>query len=168
MTITEFLLARIAEDEVVAKRAAGSTAHRPGEWSWTGGGDVVGAVGRPVVYEDGPWTSVVECDGATGVHIARHDPARVLAECEAKRRIVEDALDFAEQYRIERTPTREGMRWAAMVAPTPTTRTTVTSGGRDAPDAQRFLTAPPFGTLSTDAQHTSPRGCRIPSGRTSR
>lgn len=51
-TLTEFLLARIAEDEAAC-----------------GGGD-----------EPENW-----CDRATGVH---YDPARVLAECEAKRRIV--------------------------------------------------------------------------------
>jgi hypothetical protein len=26
------------------------------------------------------------------IHIARHDPARVLAECEAKRRLIDDAF----------------------------------------------------------------------------
>ena len=61
MTLTEFLLARIAEDEAVALDAA-----RDGEGAidWAG--------------ESGP----------TDVHIARWDPARILAECEAKRRIV--------------------------------------------------------------------------------
>ena len=45
---------------------------------------------------DGRWM-LWDCEGATSLgvhpatsaHIARHDPARVLAECEAKRRIVE-------------------------------------------------------------------------------
>ncbi len=50
MTITEFLLARIAEDEAVALAANGPS-----------------------------------------VHAARHDPTRVLAECAAKRAIIEQA-----------------------------------------------------------------------------
>jgi len=60
--LAEFLLARIAEDEEMARAAL---PHFPGE---------VEIVAN--VWEDA-------C-----AHIARHDPARVLAECEAKRRIV--------------------------------------------------------------------------------
>jgi len=54
MTITEFLMARIAEDEEAARAAMQASAQM--------------------------------------AHIALHDPARVLAECEAKRRIVDFAL----------------------------------------------------------------------------
>ena len=53
MTLTEFLLARIAEDEAVAQDSL-------------------------ALYVPG-----------SSLYVARHDPARVLAECEAKRRIVE-------------------------------------------------------------------------------
>ena len=67
MSLDEFLLARIAEDKRVATDAAGDDGQ--GEWSTD---DVAGA---------GPGHGSVE-------HIARHDPARVLAECSAKRRIV--------------------------------------------------------------------------------
>ena len=56
LTLTGFLLARIAEDEAAA-RASG----------W-----------------DGP---CYECQGASG-GVMEFDPTRVLAECEAKRRIV--------------------------------------------------------------------------------
>lgn len=63
MNITEFLLARIAEDEAVAFRARG-----------TG-------------YDLGCRLAVGEWEGNdSGVEIA---PVRVLAECAAKRRIVE-------------------------------------------------------------------------------
>lgn len=104
MTLTEFLLARIAEDEAVAREAA------PGHWSYSGG-DSVGAwtlydsqwsIASMTVYEEdvrrtnqplsnkpgstGP--AYVDPD-ANGRHIARHDPARVLAECKAKRYIVD-------------------------------------------------------------------------------
>lgn len=64
LTLAEFLLARVGEDEEMARAAL---PHFPGE---------VEIVAN--VWEDA-------C-----AHIARHDPARVLAECEAKRRIVEE------------------------------------------------------------------------------
>lgn len=69
MTLTEFLLARIAEDEAIAAKA-------------NKGGDV----------EDTP---IFEC-GSQGRHVGMA-PVRVLAECEAKRRIVErcSAVDSA-------------------------------------------------------------------------
>ena len=62
MRIDEFVLARVAEDEAVARAAI---SHGEGCLDWSDEGD------------------------PTDVHIARHDPARVLAECAAKRRIVE-------------------------------------------------------------------------------
>lgn len=81
-TLTDFLLARIAEDETDARTAAG---HTDGHWaSWTHRGHVDGlrdlACGGERLAE--PPTDIDE-------HIARHDPARVLAECAARRRIVE-------------------------------------------------------------------------------
>jgi hypothetical protein len=95
-TLTEFLLARIAEDETAA-RIVDSTrwvtgfvrAGRPGKWR--------GIEAHAVVDEDTPnIAGVVDEAGevarsesaSTVAHIARHDPARVLAECEAKRRIM--------------------------------------------------------------------------------
>lgn len=88
MTITEFLLARIAEDEAVA-RAASHDGPR-----WRHPVDIWGPIvtiddgtdfGEAIAYAEGRPTD------DQGEHIARHDPARVLAECEAKRRIVEVA-----------------------------------------------------------------------------
>lgn len=96
--LTDFLLARIAEDEAAARAAS------PGGWGYPGvdsvaGGTLYDSTRRiaDVVYEqpedhDG---SIVrhllapEAD-ANGRHIARWDPHRVLAECEAKRRVVEE------------------------------------------------------------------------------
>ena len=80
LTLPDFLLARIAEDEEVAKAAS------PGPWHLSAERDEVLAV-------DG----ITVCDAfalsspqvrATAEHIARHDPARVLAECAAKRLIL--------------------------------------------------------------------------------
>lgn len=77
MGIAEFLLARIAEDEAVARAAT------PGPWEWepeTEGCGSIGAVGDVGIH--------VSDEDAE--HIARWDPARVLAECDAKRRIVNE------------------------------------------------------------------------------
>jgi hypothetical protein len=85
-TLTEFLLARIAEDEVVARAAADKDLDR-----WAAGGGVEAEwrdgmdpdLNTMIAYDEGRPTE------AQAEHIARHDPARVLAECAAKRRIVE-------------------------------------------------------------------------------
>lgn len=66
MTITEFLLARIAERESVAR----DMQHQA-------------RVGRPFFRTD-------LLAGGTGIR-ELIDPARVMAECEAKRRMVEEA-----------------------------------------------------------------------------
>ena len=88
MTITEFLLARIAEDEEDAREASAGR-----RWSWDEDGECLlsDALGQYALHE-----CIIDTEGANppeattaGAHIARWDPARVLAECEAKRRIVE-------------------------------------------------------------------------------
>jgi len=80
MTLTEFLLARISEDEAAAL-AAGSSGDDQ-HW-WVDGPAKVS--GKWWIYSTGEKFAHEH----TARHIARHDPARVLAECEAKRRIVE-------------------------------------------------------------------------------
>lgn len=84
MTLAEFLLARIAEDEAVATDAKDDHADADGHWWWDG------------VDFEGSWpTSEPPKDDKSyafqswEVMAERLDPARVLAECEAKRRIVE-------------------------------------------------------------------------------
>lgn len=74
--LVAFLRARLDEDEAVARAA------EPGPWSTNGYEIVTRADDRDLadVYGGG---------GSTPDHIARHDPARVLAEVEAKRRIIE-------------------------------------------------------------------------------
>jgi hypothetical protein len=66
VTLTEFLLARVAEDEAHAEAAKGKTISMSADWE----------------------------DVAAVDHAYRWDPARVLAECEAKRRVVEAAADL--------------------------------------------------------------------------
>lgn len=75
--LTRWLLEQIADDEEVSRLAA------PGPWSTQSGLHVLDATGEhaPVRqaghFEDG-W------------HIARWDPERALAECDAKRRILDE------------------------------------------------------------------------------
>ncbi len=108
--LAEFMLARIAEDEEVARTAirqhegvitkfrSGRPAgvdDLPGETAadWNGGSDWAddGHFRNALWAGDGLVTIAEmddEYDGATPAHVVRWDPARVLAECEAKRRIV--------------------------------------------------------------------------------
>jgi hypothetical protein len=80
MSLPEFVLARIAEDAAAARECHVETA-LPLTWGFLY--QMGGTFGANVGIE----------------HIARHDPARVLAECEAKRRIVEhwkSTVEWAE------------------------------------------------------------------------
>ena len=65
--LDQFLLARIAEDKRIATDAAAESGQE--EWA---AGDLPGS---------GPHERAAE-------HVARHDPARVLADCNARRRLV--------------------------------------------------------------------------------
>jgi hypothetical protein len=82
VNIVAFLTARLDEDERIAMAAVG----RAAEWWTTGPG-----------YPEAPEVNVVndrddviafETSGLYAEHIARHDPARVLADVAAKRAIV--------------------------------------------------------------------------------
>lgn len=99
MTLTEFLLARIAEDEDVAR---GASEHRTNTSSYNISdmylrhGQVAGMTWRATYDEVYAWgddeRGKIAAVGNFGTtltkHIARHDPSRVLAECEAKRQII--------------------------------------------------------------------------------
>ena len=95
LTLTDFLLARIAEDEAVARDASPGTPNwefSESAWhSWD-----VRTVGEKsyqiTIDSEGLSDSVI--DHSAGAHVARHDPARVLAECEAKRRVIEECDDY--------------------------------------------------------------------------
>jgi hypothetical protein len=79
VTLVEFLLARIAEDEAVARLASGDRWNRLAD-------------GNPKFSKVVAWglTPIGAMNAEQDAdHIARWDPARILAECEAKRRIVE-------------------------------------------------------------------------------
>lgn len=70
MTLTEFLLARIAEDEATARAVTFDVAIAEDRYSWA---------------------SVDFNEGTNAAHGRRWAPERVLAECEAKRKIVRQA-----------------------------------------------------------------------------
>ena len=89
MTSTVFLLARIAEDERAAEAVMPSG--RPLERGRYGSWRESASVQRAVMTSGGEVVAFDVPGKPERVHIARHDPARVLAECEAKRRIVEQA-----------------------------------------------------------------------------
>lgn len=105
LTPSQYLLARIAEDEAAAHAATpGPWTHNPRkEWftdpdklraaragiPQSGGQEFVGA-GEGMAL--GIATTGPACDAqsmADAAHIARHDPARVLAQCQRDRRIIE-------------------------------------------------------------------------------
>lgn len=98
MTITEFLLARIAEDEWAAWLAT--------KGPWTADHGYINAGTQPVVSGgfDSAGSLDESCRWEDAVHIARHDPVRVLAECEAKRRIVDRYIDAHERVLAYRNP----------------------------------------------------------------
>jgi hypothetical protein len=124
--IVEFIKARLSEDEQVA-RAANGPCWRPGDGNISEGGlyslDGDGsdeARGWAIAWFElgmtnpgGQLPALSSLDRhahANSVHAARHDPARVLREVEAKRRLLEwaqaqldDFEDFPDdhQYRLE-------------------------------------------------------------------
>ena len=88
MTITEFLLARITEDETAALAAVDGQADPENGWGYEG---------RTLIPHVGIIHHAVQAE-----HITRWHPYRVVAECAAKRAIVEryvDNLDLALSYR---------------------------------------------------------------------
>jgi hypothetical protein len=96
--LSEFLLARIAEDEAAARAASiGSASWRLDDLNetvcwWPPEREEVIETERKHGWPlSDHWRGqTIESAGEQiAPHIARHDPARVLAECEAKRRIVE-------------------------------------------------------------------------------
>jgi hypothetical protein len=101
INLTDFLLARIAEDEAVARAAVTG-----GRWRYSDG-DSVGAwtlydehwnIASLSIYPRDEYDYAARMPAfrppyyvgpaVNGAHIARHDPARVLAECDAKREVV--------------------------------------------------------------------------------
>lgn len=89
-TLLEFIEARLTEDERVTRRI---------ESAWrclSGTGEIVASDGTNAeVCAEAHWEGV-------GEHMARHDPARVLHEVAAKRRLVQQILEYESQDDAER------------------------------------------------------------------
>lgn len=92
MSITDFLNARISEDEAMARDAYD---HDAWELSADDDGD------SWVIARDrtGEGWRVAMAPPAPAIHMVNWDPARVLAECAAKRAIVEDVTHSDEDTR---------------------------------------------------------------------
>jgi Family of unknown function (DUF6221) len=103
--LVEFLRARLDEDEAVAQAAVipahdAPNAYKPhpplSRWRYSDGGEVEIDYDDPGPYPE-PWRVTQDSEGLSpaicyethGHHIARYDPARILAEVDAKRRIIE-------------------------------------------------------------------------------
>jgi hypothetical protein len=91
--LVEFLRARIDEDAQMARKTSAKCWHAEIHHHRR--------TNEPVLYEVHP-VAELEGNGDGGVttagdaeHIARHDPARVLREVEAKRRILDEVVDEA-------------------------------------------------------------------------
>lgn len=80
MDLIDFLKARIDEDEAAAKAASA------GEWRAYADGTIFDAHSGQVASSVASWNLP---------HIARHDPARVLADVAAKRAIVDAVLPYS-------------------------------------------------------------------------
>lgn len=86
LTITEFLEARIAEDEAAALACGSAT------WriiSEDGTRHPLWVEGLSIAAADSTWDACIAV--ADAEHATRHDPARVLAECAAKRAVIKSA-----------------------------------------------------------------------------
>ena len=71
-------------------------------WYWSKAGEGVFLDGTSVCVACGPWQQ--EMHEPSGRHIARWDPARVVAECESKRRILERHEQDEEILRVLALP----------------------------------------------------------------
>jgi hypothetical protein len=88
VTLIDFLLARIAEDEEVARSAFGGLYVGESQGTWTATEWNYGGIGLHSGDSSGEELLPGEERSAETEHITRWDPARVVAECEAKRQIV--------------------------------------------------------------------------------
>ncbi|MDX2667408.1 DUF6221 family protein [Streptomyces stelliscabiei] len=124
--LLQWLIAQIDEDERIAREASGGTVVGvPGNWQPAPAGDEWEALAgdiaeellvalrpglpRPPDVMSGMWGAIAsnepDSDPGAGsampalVHAARHDPARVLREVEAKRSIIEQHERYAAERR---------------------------------------------------------------------
>lgn len=116
--LANFLLARLDEDEATARAALGEAIFQRQTGTWVFEEVEVAGVTSTIVFavaDKGGRTQVADMSAAwepdeRGAHIARHDPAAVLADVESKRRIVV-AAEKAWSRSIHDDPMPEGGEW---------------------------------------------------------
>jgi hypothetical protein len=117
LTLTDFLLARIAEDEASAQRVMPYVEAR--------GAQIVINLTRTETLPDGTRRSVSEM-------ASPYDPARVLAECAAKRAIVELHRIWLQEHEgvyLDGQPGPHGVEARCVICGTNGTYTTSASAG---------------------------------------
>ncbi|MFJ6615441.1 DUF6221 family protein [Streptomyces sp. NPDC091289] len=100
----QFLRDRLDEDEQAA-RAVGYEQIETADHLW-------GTKYLVLSAELGGLRATTEFDADLAEHIARHDPARVLAEVDAKRRMIETFMRRYEAKMASTTSTTLGLEWA--------------------------------------------------------
>ena len=116
MNITDFLLARVEEDEAVASNATGA------RWVVLPGVNASLVNIDATLIRDEKWkygrfghVATTSHDAGYAEHIARHDPARVLSECAAKRAIIDWWLNGVIGYvEVDGEPTNPLLPLAAI------------------------------------------------------
>ena len=114
MTLTEFLEARITEDEDLARNAAkfeyGCDADvcDDGAWEVADGGKRIDGE-HMTIYDEGGHSAY------QAEHIARWDPARVLAECEVKRQIIDALVPIATYLWLATPPAKHVLEILALL-----------------------------------------------------
>lgn len=97
--LAEFVLARVADDEAVAREAS------PGPWDVDSEvyAEYVSDADGLAVISGARWggEASVFNDTDDALHLVRWHPARVLAECEAKRRIVAAITAWLDEHSDE-------------------------------------------------------------------
>jgi hypothetical protein len=92
--LVAFLNARLGEDEVAALRAQEAAPEQSGHWHSAYARDDLDPSDWLIATVPLSFTPVAGpgLNQATAAHIARHDPARVLREVEAKRKILAEIV----------------------------------------------------------------------------
>jgi hypothetical protein len=96
MTITEFLLARVAEDEEAARRYSVQHWRKVDDYTVA---DDPGVVGTVLPDAEHGWGVARTATVRDAEFIARRDPARVLRQCDAIRRVVDRLGDYTDSHR---------------------------------------------------------------------
>lgn len=106
MTIVEFLEARLAEDEAIAR----AIDNKQADSGWDFGYNQFGLAKTPPGWYVTPHIGLAY-EAESAAHIARNDPARVLREVAAKRAIIADMNHAEDVAEAEREVDREYWSW---------------------------------------------------------